>query len=92
MPIPKRYYEELQAKREAEHRAAERDKGRALVVTGLICIVWCLLGLLSFGFALHTTDALTGEICRWTAYTLTYGGISATLAWAYLRGERRGDW
>jgi hypothetical protein len=92
MPIPRRYYEELQAKREAEHRAAERDKGRALALTGLACLLWCVLGLVSFGFALHTTDALLGEIFRWTAYVLTYGGISATLARAYVRGERRGDW
>jgi hypothetical protein len=92
MPIPKRYYEELQSKREAEHRAAERDKGRALVITGLLCVMWCLLGLLAFGLALHTTDEMVGEICRWTAYILTYGGISVTLGLAYVRGERRGDW
>ena len=92
MPIPKRYYEELQAKREEEHRAAERDKGRALFFTGVICVMWCLLGLIAFGCALHTTDAMLGEVFRWAAYILTYGGISATLARAYVRGERRGDW
>lgn len=92
MPIPKRYYEELQARRTAEHRAAERDKGRALVITGLLCVLWCLLGLVAFGLALHTTDAMLGEVFRWTAYIVTYGGISATLARAYVRGERRGDW
>jgi protein-S-isoprenylcysteine O-methyltransferase Ste14 len=92
MPIPRRYYEELQAKRQVEHRAAERDKARALLITGLLCVCWCLLGLLAFGFALHTTDAMLGEVFRWTAYVVTYGGISVTLARAYVRGERRGDW
>ena len=92
MPIPKRYYEELQAKREAEQRAAERDKTRSLLISGLLCVLWCVLGLVAFGFALHTTDQTAGEIFRWTAYVVTYGGISATLARAYLKGERRGDW
>lgn len=92
MPIPRRYYEELQAKREAENRAAERDKGRALLGAGLLCVLWCVLGLLAFGLALHTTDAMLGEIFRWTAYLVTYGGVSLTLARAYVRGERRGDW
>jgi hypothetical protein len=92
MPIPKRYYEELQAKRASEHRAAERDMGRALFLAGVSCLMWCVLGLVSFGFALHTTDPKLGEVFRWTAYVVTYGGISVTLARAYIRGERRGDW
>jgi hypothetical protein len=92
MPIPRRYYEELQAKRDAEHREAERDKGRALLLTGILCVMWCLLGLVAFGFALHTTDPTIGEIFRWTAYIVTYAGISVTLGVAYRRGERRGDW
>lgn len=92
MPIPKRYYEELQAKREAEQRAAERDKRRSLLASGLLCVLWCVLGLAAFGCALHTTDRAAGEVFRWTAYIVTYGGICATLARAYLKGERRGDW
>jgi hypothetical protein len=92
MPIPKRYYEELQARRAVEHRAAERDKARSLFFTGVMCLVWCVLGLVSFGLALHTSDAWLGEVFRWTAYVVTYGGIAVTLARAYLRGERRGDW
>jgi hypothetical protein len=92
MPIPKRYYEELQAKRQAEHRVAERDKSRDLLLAGLWCVLWCVGGLASFGLALHTTDPFLGEVFRWGAYIITYGGISATLARAYLRGERRGDW
>jgi len=92
MPIPKRYYEELQTRRQQEQRAADRDTRRSLAVTGLLCVFWCVLGLVAFGLALHTTDPTLGEVFRWAAYILTYGGISATLGRAYIRGERRGDW
>jgi len=92
MPIPKRYYEELQQKRDQEHRAAERDRSRDLLRAGVMCVVWCVSGLVVFAFAFHTTDPLLAEVFRWGAYIVTYGGIAATLARAYLRGERRGDW
>ena len=92
MPIPRRYYEELQAKREVEHRLAERDRRNSLWRAGWLCVFWCVMGLVVFGFALHTTSAFLGEVFRWTAYIVTYGGISITLARAYVRGERRGDW
>ena len=92
MPIPKRYYEELQAKRQEEHRVAERDTTRDLIVTGLMCVLWCVAGLVLFGLALHTTDPLMGQVYKWASYVVTYGGITLTLARAYLRGERRGDW
>jgi hypothetical protein len=45
-----------------------------------------------FAFAFHTTDLLLAEVFRWGAYVVTYGGIATTLARAYIRGERRGDW
>lgn len=92
MPIPKRYYDELQEKRQQEHRVAERDKTRDLFWSGVSCVVWCVAGLVVFAFAFHTTDPTLAEIFRWGAYIVTYGGISFTLARAYLRGERRGDW
>lgn len=92
MPIPRRYYEEMQAKREAEHRAAEKDRNRDFIGTGLICLGWSAVGLLVFGFALHTTDPMLGRIFQWSANIVTYGGITVTLARLYLRGERRGDW
>lgn len=92
MPIPRRYYEELQAKRRDEHRRAERDKRFDLFRTGLMCVLWCVAGLASFGLALHTTDPKLGQVFKWASYVITYGGITATLARAYLRGERRGDW
>ena len=57
-----------------------------------MCVFWCVAGLASFGLALHTTDAKLGQVFKWASYVITYGGITVTLARAYLRGERRGDW
>ncbi len=92
MPVKKELYEAMQRNREREHEAAERDRRRALFVTAAVCLGWALLGLVFFGLALHTTDAAMGEIYRWLAYIVTYGGLSFTLIRAYLRGEKRGDW
>jgi len=92
MPIPKKYYEEMQAKRAEEHRRAERDTGRDLFRTGLMCVLWCVTGLVVFAFAFHTTEPLLAQVFKWGAYVVTYGGITTTLARTYLRGERRGDW
>lgn len=92
MPIPRRYYEEMQSKRESEHRAATRDRNRDFVLTGAACLGWSAAGLLIFGLALHTTDVQLGVILHWTANVVTYAGITFTLARLYLRGEKRGDW
>ena len=92
MPIPKRYYEELQAKRREEQSRARRDQRVDLLRTGLMCVFWCVAGLGSFGLALHTTDPMLGQVFKWASFVITYGGITITLARAYLRGERRGDW
>ena len=92
MPIPKRYYEDMQRRRAEEQHKARRDTRRDLALTAVWCAVWCVLGLVVFAFAFHTTDPLWAQVFRWGAGVVTYGGISITLARAYLRGERRGDW
>jgi hypothetical protein len=92
VPINKRLYEEMQVKREAEHRRAERDRRWALVATCLMCFVWAFLGLVCYAFAFHTTDQGWAAIYKWGAYVITYGGISLTLLRAYRKGEQRGDW
>jgi hypothetical protein len=92
VPINKRLYEEMQAKREAAERDADRERRRALIRSGLACLVWALLGLLCYGFALHTTDPDIGQIFVWLSYLVTYGGVSFTLLRAYRKGEQRGDW
>jgi len=92
MPIDRKLYEEMQRKRDAEHRAAESERRRALAGTVVMCLVWAALGLVCFGFALHAADPGMGEIFRWGAYVITYGGLSFTLLRAYKKGEDRGDW
>jgi hypothetical protein len=92
VPINRKLYEEMQAKREAEHEAAERDRRWSLIRSGLMCLVWAFLGLVCYAFAFHTTDATMADIYRWGAYLITYGGVSFTLLRAYRRGEQRGDW
>ena len=92
MPINKRLYEEMQVKREAEHHKAERDRRWSMIRSGLLCIMWAVLGLICYAFAFHTTDPGWAQIYTWGAYVITYSGITFTLARAYLKGEKRGDW
>jgi hypothetical protein len=92
MPMNKRLYEEMQAKRSAEHDAAERDRRWAMIRSGLLCLMWAALGLVCYAFAFHTTDAGWGQIFKWGAYVITYGGVSYELLRAYRKGESRGDW
>jgi hypothetical protein len=92
MPVNRKLYEEMQVKREAEHRVAERDRLWALLRASFFCIVWAVLGLVCYAFAFHTTDMGWAKIYQWGAYVITYGGITFTLARAYKKGEDRGDW
>ena len=92
MPIKKRLYEEMQAKRATEHHGAERDRRWSLVRSGLLCLVWAALGLLCYAFAFHTADEASAQIFKWGAFLITYGGVAVTLLSAYREGERRGDW
>jgi hypothetical protein len=92
MPINRRLYAEMQEKRAAEHRDAERDRRWALIRAGLACLMWAALGLVCYAFAFHTTDTSMVPIYQWGAYLITYGGISVTLLRAYRKGVDRGDW
>jgi hypothetical protein len=92
MPMKPELYKELQVKREAEHRAAERDRQWSMVRSGIACLAWATLGLVFYAFAFHTTDAGMADIYKWGAYVITYGGVSFTLLRAYRKGENRGDW
>lgn len=92
MATRKELYEALQARHSAEHRDAERDTRNDLLRTSLWCAVWCVLGLIVFAFAFHTRDAALGPVFYWAANVVTYSGIVLTVARAYRRGEKRGDW
>jgi hypothetical protein len=89
----------LQAELEriAEERLAAADEAdRAmrweLARVCLECLGSCLLGMLSIGVALHTTDLAVGQIAFWGGMLLGTVGVFLSVLSAYRRGEQRGDW
>ena len=84
--------EEMAARRRDEARAANRDRTRDFIRTGLECMGWCVLGLLGIGWALHTTDAELGRMAFWAGVGVGNGGWLFSVLGAWRRGERRGDW
>ena len=92
MPLPKELLDAMARQRQREHHDAERDKWWDYLRSALLCVAWLLVGLLLIGYALHTTDERIGRIAFWAGLLVGNGGMVTTLARAYLRGERRGDW
>ena len=92
MPLPRHRLEELQARRDEESAAAERDKFRDYLWTAVQCLIWCALGLLGIGWGLHSTDATYGKIAFYAGVGAGNAGILFPLLAAYRRGEERGDW
>jgi len=91
MPLPRHIQEELEAKRRAEHHAAERDRFWAHVRTALMCVGWSAAGLLCMGFGLHTTDPQLGQVFWKGGMVVGYAGILGTLVRAHSRARERGD-
>jgi hypothetical protein len=77
--------------REAMVRA-QRDKVRDLVLTALLCLMWCAVGLGLIAWSVHTTDDTWGHAAFYAGIGLGNAGIIYTLLAAYRRGEKRGDW
>jgi hypothetical protein len=92
MPIPREISEELQRRRFAEHREAERDKRWDYVRTALHCWGWCLLGLVLIGWSFHTTDDRFARIAFLAGLGVGNTGIIFSILALYRRGESRGDW
>lgn len=76
--------------RSAELRA-RRDMWRDLAGTGVLCMVWCAVGLGLVGMAMHVVGDI-GWVYFWAGLLVGNGGIVFTLARAYRRGADRGDW
>ena len=91
MPLPKHVQEELERKRAAEHREAERDAFWAHVRTALMCVGWSAAGLAVMGYGLHTTDPDIGQACWKGGMILGYAGIAFTLVRAHGKAKDRGD-
>ena len=87
--------EVLDAMAERAMRAAEdadRERFRDLIRSALLCVVWAAVGLFFVAWSVHTTDVAYGKMAFFTGLGIGNGGIAFTLAAAYIRGERRGDW
>jgi hypothetical protein len=92
MPIPIEIREELQRRRLAEHRAAERDKRWDYLRTALQCWGWCLAGIAMIAWSLHTTDERYARAVFWAGLGIGNAGMIFSILGLYRRGEARGDW
>ena len=92
MPIPIEIREELQRRRAAEHREAERDKWWDYGRTALHCWGWCMLGVALMAWSVHTTDEAYGRVAFWGGLGIGNAGIIFSILALYRRGEARGDW
>ena len=84
--------ERMARERLESERQMSRGYWRELVRVCAECLVSVFLGLLCIGYSLHTTDRGIGAIAWWGGLVVGYSGITLSLASAYVRGERRGDW
>lgn len=84
--------EQMAERRRDEARAADRDRTRDFVRTGLECVGWCVLGLVGIGWSISTTDQVLGEAAFWGGLGVGNVGWLFSVLGAYRRGERRGDW
>ncbi len=92
MPIPREISEELQRRRFAEHRDAERDKRWDYVRTALQCWGWCIAGLALIAWSMHATDYGFARAAFWAGIGVGNAGIIFSILALYRRGEARGDW
>ena len=83
--------EEMARVREAAETEAERGRRRELVRTGLLCIMWMMIGLYLLGWSMHTTDEHYGRIAFYSGVIVGNAGILYTLLDCYRRLEKRGD-
>jgi hypothetical protein len=92
MPLRRELLEDMVRAREAAEIQAERDRRRAMVRAGALCVMWMLIGLYLLGFSMHTTDERYARPAFYVGVIVGNAGILFTLLRAYRRGEERGDW
>jgi hypothetical protein len=92
MPLPLEYQQQLQERRTAEERAADRETRRDLWLTLGQLLLSTLLGMALIGLALHVVDEALGRIWWWLGWLIWTSGVWAALVRAYVRGVARGDW
>lgn len=84
-------YERIGHERELASRQADRDQWLALLRVCAEMIAWTLAGLVLAGFAFRVTDHQTGMVLLYSGMIVNVGGVTCSIATAYMRGERRGD-
>ena len=92
MPMPSKYRDELIAKNERAHLAAQSDTWRDLVRTAGHLAFWVACGLGLIALALHSSNLALGKIFWWAGHAVWLSGVSFSLLAAYRRGVLRGDW
>lgn len=83
--------EEMARVREAAEAEAERGRRRELVRTGLLCVMWMMIGLYLLGWSMHTSDEHYGRIAFYSGVIVGNAGILYALLDCYRRLEKRGD-
>lgn len=91
-PVLQAELERIAQERLAAGHEVERAARWELARVCLECFASCLLGMLSIGFALHTTDLALGQIAFWGGMLIGTVGVFLSVLSAYRRGEERGDW
>ena len=91
MPLPRHVREEMERKRDEEHRLASRDAFWANVRAALTCIMWSCAGLVCMAWGLHTTDPELGDVAWKGGMVLGYSGILLTIVRWYSKARKRGD-
>jgi hypothetical protein len=82
----------MAARAEAANAQANSDRRRDLAITALACLGWSALGIFCILWSAHTTDYTYGTIAFYGGAGIGNAGIIFSLAGAYRRGEKRGDW
>jgi hypothetical protein len=90
MPLPREVLERIGEERLAAQLQADRDRRRLWLRTGILCVIWPLLGLSLVAWSIHTTDAFYAEIAFWAGLGIGDGATLFTLVSAWRTAEGRG--
>ena len=85
-------YERIGRERAAATHRADRVRRLDLVRVCAELIAWTVVSLVVAGFAFHVSDYELGKAFLYGGMALNIGGVTFSIAAAYVRGERRGDW
>jgi hypothetical protein len=85
-------YERIGRERVLASREADRVRRMDLLRVCAEMVAWTVASLSLAGFAFRVTDYNTGMVFLYAGMALNVAGVAFSIAAAYVRGERRGDW